>query len=97
MLHIKSSIENIGIDFLFKDTSQQRCEFQDWIKHVKEAEEINKRKVNRLNSAKGRISKDKSHELVRRQSSDDILTPDNFLGERYLIRIVHLKNKLITL
>ena len=55
VLHIKSSIENIGIDLLFKDTRHEKSELQDWIKHVREAEEINKQKVNRLNIAIGII------------------------------------------
>ena len=77
VLLIKSGIENVGIDLLFRDTVKDKCEFQDWIKYITEAEEISRRKLNRLNSVRRKISKPTFGDLVRRQSSEDIRNPEN--------------------
>ena len=77
VLRIKSGIENVGIDLLFWDTSKDKCEFQDWCKYITEAGEISRQKLNRLNSVRNKISKPKFRDLVRRQSSEDILSSEN--------------------
>ena len=73
VLLIKSGIENVGIDLLFRDTTNGNSEFEDWIKYVKEAEDNNRRKLNRLDSIRRKLPEDvKFPELVRRQSSHDV-------------------------
>ena len=71
VLFIRSSIENVGIEVLFEDTVDEKRELQDWDKYVKEAEDINRRKVNRLNSARRKISEDRCYDSLRRKSSDE--------------------------
>ena len=71
VLFIRSNIEKVGIEILFADTVDEKCEFQDWEKCVKEAEDINRRKVNRLNSARRQISENQCYDSLKRKSSDD--------------------------